>query len=1006
MPGQDPKRLFDRGLFRTVPVKLLGDIEDPVQGIKSLLKVIRKPHDLKLVREKIKPVDLELLVTQSANAGLEYYISYQLPKNPTVEQAPEREVRKLFDYTAMEGYAAHELSEVLPSGLRVNKATIRSLVPADDSDGEGNRQVSDSVTREVVVGEELAALITAMDDLPSPWALQILLSAQSEIRGDGPYDMEIRLLSSSSNQSQQRDQSIDALAHSIEKQINQHCAHSYKLAEFPWSGIDCSRPSGSSNEQPLSVEALIKQLAHPRNEPFTVSPRYAVGFLPVPRDLALRKGIGGTASGLEQYSSSLIQQLLTNGHQLGYEPSVGASHSFDTVTSLGLPNPATSVLRVAKSPTDGVYRALLSALKSAFDSGKPTVIFCRDKLVAKFCAWCYYQLGASSESDAASSLEHIKVSVLRKWLSASDGQVLREWGRELFTGERAVYLFTFDRVEDTVADASKLLYELSNAAQSLDDAETPSNQLLHGHVIVGLPTIVAEENTNEDLLIRALQATQSTGLGLELITYADRAKANDQTTDQIVDAVDATTADATGQSVQILKTTTLPEQEGVHASELTSSQPATNVVRLNSTDTIDEPTILPMLKTSATAATPAVDEITLPGSYLATLTEILREVHTIELPSLDKSTTQPIGDALQETAANERQSTRHIPRRTGLPPTVDYDADLQCYECVQCKGENQANTTQTACTNQGLKRAVECCSSLAQVDREQIRRIRRPHLKLSLDEIAASSLDEDHLLFLKILYLVQTGEVDPYFEYSPMLDSGTKIRDAFDLDNEDITMLKEEGYITEDTHPRILYTIKKAGRNEINESFNKGYEYGRNIGELNETLQHQLMVSLIELRERLKYKDREDRRVETYYPIELSIDGETKQKNIDVAVLDGEEDIVDAWEAERLNNDRKDSLIATYKKMCAIDPDGAHWVIPVGRGGTQSDERTAAGLTKSLAELGASGEINYGGTTIPADTPVSKTNITEPGITDLQTISTLQDEIDNLEAAIRNMHIE
>lgn len=916
---------------------------------------------------------LEVLVYRTPDGELEYRLSYVHPRDPRRQETGESAVRDAFDYAVLSGYARWELSDFFPETLlSAETARAYSLIPTVSSSQSETSAADDAL------GAQLALLIQSLDQTETDWGIQVVFSSAPRLSARSRVGIEIRVVTSdTATQGPSADESasIDPVT---------------ALTEF--AEADTTFPfelQTWGDEFPTFLKQSAVHSARTESIPIAAAGAYC----PVPRKHALQTGIGGAVNGLETDALDRIRHLTEPNRVLGVESSVDAAKPITDPVPFGLPDRATSVLSVVHDDT--LSATVGQFLKRHVTTGGPTFVFATDQAIIDHCAQYYCHLTATASHRDPALPEHISHQQLDPFLTRDQVTELRPWFESLLDSDNALYLINLADAdpESVGAHATLLVRELSNAAADIAETthEQPEAAKHAGNVLVCVPELVETSHSHIETLETTLRIPHTTRLALDVITTYDVATAteNRRTMQALGESADAILADNAGPVPSVLSTDQLPAAQQRTVERLDTTAPAhVFLARINRTDGLSEPVVLPLIPLHVTSYYTDPENLRFTASQRDELPAVLSQLSTVDVPTVGTVDTDALPMGATNRAATTAVHDRHVPRRTGLPPTVTYDDERDCYTCTHCLDDDTQNATRRDATNDGLRHAIECCHSLKDADRDALRRMPDPALKLTPDEIEASPLRRKHLRFLKGLYLVATDQVDPYFEYDPLIDSSALIRDDYGLSGDDIDLLKNQGYLTKDTHPHLLYSLTADGRHLLNEPWQEHREFGPDTGELTESLQHQLLVRAATLDYKQRYEDSPDRHVKTYVPVDIDTGDGTVTKYIDVAVVDDDGTVIHATEAERRNNDQSDSIERTYQKMRAADPESARWVVP-----RQTD---AAALFSDLAAEGANGTIDYSGTTYSDKTAVSQMNPNEPGITDIETIRPLKSGLENI----------
>ncbi|GGM66282.1 DNA helicase HerA-like ATPase [Halarchaeum rubridurum] len=250
-----------------------------------------------------------------------------------------------------------------------------------------------------------------------------------------------------------------------------------------------------------------------------------------------------------------------------------------------------------------------------------------------------------------------------------------------------------------------------------------------------------------------------------------------------------------------------------------------------------------------------------------------------------------------------------------LPRTVAYEAASHALRCRRCDNRYDPSFD-------GLVRAIECCSSLDDTERDDIP-ICALTLKLTSEERVASEWTDTQLVFLQAVYNAQQGRYDP-LEYDILSDSMIRLQEYTGIDDDAVHALLDTDLLRHDTdHPHRLYSVTPDGRDAIGESYRQGVDYGHGKGDLEESSEHVLGVEAARQYLEREYVAAPDSRVTTVVPY-YDLEG---NQRLDLAGLNDDGDIVVTVEVERINHDVARAVPEDYDKMAACDPDEAIWIV-------------------------------------------------------------------------------
>ncbi|WP_276258036.1 type IV secretory system conjugative DNA transfer family protein [Haloglomus litoreum] len=305
-----------------------------------------------------------------------------------------------------------------------------------------------------------------------------------------------------------------------------------------------------------------------------------------------------------------------------------------------------------------------------------------------------------------------------------------------------------------------------------------------------------------------------------------------------------------------------------------------------------------------------------------------------------------------------------LPHTKRLPPTVEYDGSIHALRCTRCDTRYDPSID-------GMKRAIECCSSIDAVDSDDIP-ICELNLKLTEAERFDSEWSDAQLMFLQAVYNAQQLRFDP-LEYDLLWDSMLRLQEYVGIESDAVQNLIDADLLRHDTdRPHRLYTVSPEGRTIIGESYRQGVDYGHGQGDLEESSEHVLGVEIGRRYLEGTYRDDPESdvvEVVPYYDL-----GENQR--LDIAGIDDEGDVVVAIEVERVNHDIKRAVPEDFDKMAACNPEEAIWIV---MSHTEGHEVLAA-LNDPL-DGAVRVEKTYAKTS-----PVSSFMITEPGLTAMYTL--------------------
>ena len=308
-----------------------------------------------------------------------------------------------------------------------------------------------------------------------------------------------------------------------------------------------------------------------------------------------------------------------------------------------------------------------------------------------------------------------------------------------------------------------------------------------------------------------------------------------------------------------------------------------------------------------------------------TVKERTRDAVGVDVGRVASGSTDPaaLDGPVEGSVAGLAAATATIPHTERFPDCLSYiDEPPYPLVCDTCE-------TRYAATPEGMRRAIACHHSLEGVDRAAIP-ICSLDLQLTSGERAASPYSDAQLRLLAAVYMAHQQRFDPSLEYDLVWDSMTNLEAYVGIDTEEVQELLDDGLLRVDCRrPHKLYTVTPDGRDAIGVGHREGIAYGDGTGDLSESSLHvaMVMVGARLLEQEFVGPDQPGTHVERYYGVD---DG-----RLDAAVLDADDDVVAALEAERINNDRGEAIPSDYDKMAACDPEAAWWLVKTRGDGHQ-----------------------------------------------------------------------
>ncbi|RLM89972.1 ATP-binding protein [Haloarcula sp. Atlit-7R] len=380
---------------------------------------------------------------------------------------------------------------------------------------------------------------------------------------------------------------------------------------------------------------------------------------------------------------------------------------------------------------------------------------------------------------------------------------------------------------------------------------------------------------------------------------------------------------------------------------------------------------------------------------MADRTDTVRSRYGLDITETEPSTTT--SESTHSTGPTDVTVDSPLPYTERLPPTVAYDDSRHALTCTVCDALYGS-------TRAGMLDAITCHDTLAAIDPANVP-VCDIDISLSTAEREQTEYSHQQLLFLQAVYNAWSMKYESPM-YDIVYDSMLRLREYFGIDDTAVNELLDGGLLKRDGQkPHLLYTVTSAGRSLLNESHRAGVDYGHGVGDLEETSEHRMQVeALARYLEHAYADDAESPVVEVsryhepgqsklpHIPAETAMGGadtpdtaadRTDQRRFDVVGLDADGEIVIVAEAERLNNDVAEAVVADFDKMAARDPAEAIWVVP---------SRSAATRVVEALNDPPEGPPRVE-KTYSSGTPPKQYRIDEPGLSQILTFSTLRDRL-------------
>jgi hypothetical protein len=312
-----------------------------------------------------------------------------------------------------------------------------------------------------------------------------------------------------------------------------------------------------------------------------------------------------------------------------------------------------------------------------------------------------------------------------------------------------------------------------------------------------------------------------------------------------------------------------------------------------------------------------------------------------------------------------------LPYTKRLPKPVRYDEERHALRCAHCEGRHGSDLD-------AMRRAIECCSSMDNVDRESVP-LCDIDLNLSPEEVDDAVQSPRQLLFLQAVYDAARLRTDP-LAYDLLRDSMTVLRTYLGIDSEAVEELVEDGLLRHDTdYPHRLYSVTPDGRDVFCERYRKGLDFGDGLGDMHESTEHRMAVELARRYLVAEYESDSGSTVDEVRAYHDVADGE----RLDVAGLEDDGEVVVALEVERMNGRQKRAVPEDYDTLAAHDPEAAIWLA--------MDEDGAHELLEALDD--PSDGVTRVVESYSRGTRSQNFSIDEPGSTELFIVDQLLDEL-------------
>lgn len=980
---------------------LSGDSHDDRRSEFTVLDpLLRKAESLDADEPSSDPVTapVELLVTQHPSRGISYTVSLSEsisgPRRSAVQRAIEENYyvtgeSRPFDFVfTADSPAMFDFIELWPPGA------FTAHVP--------QFPISDA-------GDIVTALVKWLRSSEKRWVLQVLVAPCAIDRDIHPAH---------------EDDAIVALQVRAAIQTKENGTHRRSkpptTLEQPPAGTALRMTEAIHRETVLS-EMRAAQIQVERA--FVAPAAYARGLVfPPSRVSSLTHGIPGTVSPLHAAPSQAVKRIVSPRLPVGTEPDYAPISSgdqstrfeFDRGCRVGLPESSGAVLTVEANHLQRLQTAEQELLAHR-ETEAPTFVLSTDPAVQKQCVETYCASRLSEGSSLAAVLddvEYVSGDTIESVLKASfmdAAQHIAPW----LTSESGLYVFDVSATPDPRRSSVALLSRLTRVAARPDTAETqtiPAGNVLYFSSWPPYSSAGTESPVGADLR-DALSRVHDAGLFVTLHTLYPEVKVGTLVTDwtrynrldrdvqyqslaQLTRRVDAVLASPAGPVDRLFHEDRMTVANGWSPAEIARQYSDEYWVGVFTAGSVDSHSFaVPVKRLTATGD----------GADVSLNPEQRTALHATLTGSAATSDEAGGGESDADSAADvNREPGREHAVRAPDDVAITYDDGRDGYVCEQCRGSKRDAQVYERSLD-GLMRAVTCCHSLEEVDREALRHVPDPVLGLTDAEIDEHELTRAELRFLTVIYLVQAGECDHALEYDPLTDSGLDIREDLGVSYEVETRLADDGYLVRTNSPSKLYSLTDRGLAAI----------GVDVETTSE------LPSMYEqwLRRAATAYFTAEYAIDTEYSVEQDVScpvaaTESTQPSfatLDVAVQAPDGSIVAGvglWPpvtgirspGETAANETRpsevgdaddvaatDDAIVTYQTLTAVEPDDAVWCVWRQQDGNE--------LVSYLRAASDAGLVSFSHDGYGENVRIQDFDLDEPGITDIMTIKHLLDAI-------------
>ncbi|MFB1066725.1 hypothetical protein [Natrinema sp. H-ect4] len=744
---------------------------------------------------------------------------------------------------------------------------------------------------------------------------------------------------------------------------------------------------------------------------FVAPSAYARGLLfPPSRTTSLFCGVPGTASPLEHCPANAVDRLIKPTVPVGVEPLPPAG-SFSKRAVLGLSGTMGRVLKVGAEP-QGLQVTAPTDVQALSMAGAPMFAVSTLPGVLRRYGETYtaLQSGTTSLDVPTGEIEYVGSDRIEPMVEMADDV---SFFTDRLDETPSLTLLDVSQLDDPAAAATTLLSQLTQAGAAVTPSQSRSEPV--GSVVFAAPWPLAPTTDAQTRLETALQRVDNAELLLTLHTLypevevgtivtdwdrldtARRQSAYDQLA-RIAQVMDLSMLQNGGPVDRLYQHDRLPTVPGLTPLEIKDRNEDSDwntYVRPHSSS--DPPVAIPLSRLTTVTGF----DRTVPTDTEYTMSRPERTAGASPEPTVqtDSAGSASTGETSSTTADPNTVTIerRHVPRTHADLP-VEYDHGQNGYVCQACRADTETDASVYERSKQGLFKAINCCHTIEEIEREAVRHVPEPVVPSALLEDTAHELSEEEYRFLAVLYVLQTGQFDYAVEYDPVVDSGVDIRDDVGISYQIETRLVEDDYIVRTNNPSKLYSLTDRGLEAIgqtevqdNEQFHSMFERRlRRAVKLYMTDQY--AESSAQVKTDLPYDvAATDSRHPSRATLDIVVQADDSTLVAGCGLYTPETDATSAVDQAPAASETAafdDETVITYQTLAAAKPDTAQWVA-----WTQAD---AVALVNELTAAAAADRVTFNADTEkdPDTARVQYFNFDEPGLTDVNTIKHCVDTIE------------